>query len=222
MKTQGKPLYSLMPLEDFKALLGIDDREDKTVRFCLVTSTYSIEQYCKRRFLRKKYFENHRYYGDLFILLNEYPVREILAITLMETGELLEPDLYSVFPDCDTGIDVPSSIELSPAVMRLGCKTAKVVYQAGYVANSHPCEFATRSFSNGKTPAKARKTAASMPQVPADLASACLELAAWNMNRYRGRRIGITGNVRKEGEHFELSMPEQVRQLLEPYRRKVI
>ncbi|MCL2411634.1 MAG: hypothetical protein FWC97_08330, partial [Treponema sp.] len=30
--------------------------------------------------------------------------------------------------------------------------------------------------------------------VPADLASACLELAAWNMNRYRGRRIGVTGN----------------------------
>jgi len=45
------------------------------------------------------------------------------------------------------------------------------------------------------------------------------------MNRYRGRRIGMTGNVRgtgKEGEHFEMSMPENVRSLLEPYRRKTI
>ena len=61
--------------------------------------------------------------------------------------------------------------------------------------------------------------------VPADLASACLELASWNMNRYRGRRIGMTGNVRgtgKEGEHFEMSMPENVKDLLEPYRRKTI
>jgi hypothetical protein len=35
----------------------------------------------------------------------------------------------------------------------------------------------------------------------------------------------MTGNIRgvgKEGEHFELSMPENVKQLLEPYRRKVI
>jgi hypothetical protein len=62
-------------------------------------------------------------------------------------------------------------------------------------------------------------------KAPADLASACLELAAWNMSRYRGRRIGMTGNVRgsgKDGEHLEASMPENVRQLLEPYRRRTI
>jgi DNA-binding NarL/FixJ family response regulator len=50
-------------------------------------------------------------------------------------------------------------------------------------------------------------------KAPADLASACLELAAWNMARYKGRRIGLTGNVRgsgKDGEHLETSMPENV------------
>jgi len=59
-------------------------------------------------------------------------------------------------------------------------------------------------------------------KVPADLASACLELAVWNMNRYKGRRIGMTGNVRGNGERFEIAMPENVKALLEPYRRKVI
>jgi len=66
MSKQGNSqntLYSLIPLDDFKALLGVDDREDKTARFCLVTSTLSIEQYCKRRFLRKKYFERIDFYG---------------------------------------------------------------------------------------------------------------------------------------------------------------
>jgi hypothetical protein len=35
----------------------------------------------------------------------------------------------------------------------------------------------------------------------------------------------MTGNIRgagKEGEHFEMSIPENVKQLLEPYRRKTI
>jgi hypothetical protein len=57
-------------------------------------------------------------------------------------------------------------------------------------------------------------------KAPADLASVCLEPAAWNMSRYQGRRIEMTGNVRgngKDGEHLEASMPENVRQLLEPY-----
>jgi hypothetical protein len=45
------------------------------------------------------------------------------------------------------------------------------------------------------------------------------------MSRYRGRRIGMTGTVRgkgADGEHLEVSMPENVRLLLEPYRRRTI
>jgi hypothetical protein len=46
-------IYSLIPLEDFKAVLSVDDREDKLARFCLVTSSLTIEQFCKRKLLRK-------------------------------------------------------------------------------------------------------------------------------------------------------------------------
>ena len=52
MSKQEKPLYTLIPLEEFKAVLGVDDREDKLAGYCLVTSTYTIEQHCKRRFLK--------------------------------------------------------------------------------------------------------------------------------------------------------------------------
>ena len=48
---ENEKLYTLISLEDFKAVLGVDDREDKLAKFCLVTSTLTIEQYCKRRFL---------------------------------------------------------------------------------------------------------------------------------------------------------------------------
>jgi hypothetical protein len=196
--TSQNKIYSLIPLEDFKAVLGIDDREDKLARFCLVTSTCTIEEYCKRRLLRKKHFEWLEYIGDLTLPLREYPVSQVLSVNLYGNGEILEPDFYNVIPDCGTDYDLPFKLLLSRAIQRQsGISAIKAVYWAGY--------------SNGL--------------IPADLSAACLELASWNMNRYRGRRIGMTGNVRgggKDGEHFEMSMPENVKQLLEPHRRKTI
>ena len=198
MKQDGKALYTLMPLEDYKAFMGVDDREDKIARFCLVTASLTIEQYCKRRFLRKKYIERRPYLEGLFFPLNEYPVSKVVRVYGWSNDEVIKPEFYEVVPDCGTDYDVPSYISFSSALHGYGrFRTVKVDYWAGYAPN----------------------------KVPADLATACMELAAWNMNRYRGRRIGMTGNVRgsgKDGEHFEMSMPENVRGLLEPYRRKVI
>jgi hypothetical protein len=210
MKTLENPLYSLISIEDFKSLMGVDEREDKIARFCLVTSTLTIEQHCKRRLLRKKHFERIEYMGDLLLPLKEYPVSKVLAVYAINSeqvtgnkeqrdyGDLIEPEFYEVVPDCGKREDWPYTLKLSPALKRYrGLSAVKVVYWAGYSKRS----------------------------VPADLASACMELAAWNMNRYRGKRIGLTGNVRgggKDGEHFEMSMPENVKALLEPYKRRVI
>jgi len=229
MTKNEKPLHTLISLENFKSLLGIDDRDDKTACFCLVASTLTIEEYCKRHLLKKRCFEWIDFIGDLLLPLREYPVSQVLSVNLYgngvenphpcgfstlefatqtpakasETppsmaGVLLEPDFYNVIPDCGTDYDLPFRLSLSRAIQRQsGISTIKVVYWAGY--------------SNGL--------------IPADLSAACLELASWNMNRYKGRRIGMTGNVRgggKDGEHFEQSMPENVKQLLEPHRRKTI
>ena len=67
MNKQEKPLNTLMSLEDFKAVMGVDDREDRIARFCLVTATLTIEQYCKRHLLKKKHFERIEYIGDLIL-----------------------------------------------------------------------------------------------------------------------------------------------------------
>jgi hypothetical protein len=153
-----------------------------------------------RRLLRKKHFERIEYFGDTFMPLGEYPVNDVLEVYALMGGdsELIESDFYSVIPYCGTYDDIPSCISFSRALLRFRDLSAiRAVYWAGY----------------------------SMGLVPPDLASACLELAAWNMNRYKGRRIGMTGKIRgtgKDGEHFELSMPENVRSLLESYRRKTI
>jgi hypothetical protein len=197
----GHPLHSLILLTDFKTILGLDDREDALSRYCLVTATYTIEQYCKRRLLRKKRFEDLPFYGDYIFPLRDYPVREVLAVYqthALKEANIVEPELYQTIPDCGELENIPFCLSVSPTLRFVrDLSGLKAHYRAGYA------------------PGKA----------PPDLASACLELAAWNMSRYRGRRIGMTGTVRgsgKDGEHLEASMPENVRGLLEPYRRRVI
>jgi hypothetical protein len=204
-ETGAGPLHSLIPLADFKAILGLDDREDALSRYCLITATYTIEQYCRRSLFVHRHFERFEYAGDLLLSLREYPVLEIVALYALyhaSEPEPVEPDFYTLLPELEpegeegleTGQDIPHTLRLSPALGQLPGLTAfKAVYRAGYGCGN----------------------------APADLASACLELAAWNMARYRGRRIGMTGNG-KEGEHPKASMPENVRLLVEPYKRRTI
>jgi hypothetical protein len=208
------PLHTLIPLAGFKAILSLDDREDALSRYCLTTAAYTIEQYCKRRLIRKKHTDYLTFSGDHIFAFREYPVRRVLAVHVaLETppsmagaalwGEarfapenLVDPKHYYCLPDEGIREDIPFSLVLRPPY-RLTREGMGIRYLAGY----------------------------SMGKAPADLASACLELAAWNMGRYRGRRIGMAGNIRgsgREGEHLESSMPENVKQLLEPYRRRTI
>jgi hypothetical protein len=206
----GELLHSLILLGDFKAVLGLDDREDVLSRYCLLTATYTIEQYCKRRLVRRKNTDYLTFTGEYIFTLREYPVRRVLAVWTAKAGatlsgealfspeNLVDPKHYYCLPDEGIREDIPFSLVLRPPSRLVREEMGiKVRYLVGY------------------SPGKA----------PADLASACLELAAWNMSRYRGRRIGMTENVRgsgKDGEHLEASMPENVRLLLEPYRRRTI
>jgi hypothetical protein len=202
-------LYTLIPLTDFKAVLGIDDREDAFSRFVLITSTYTIEQYCKRRLLKRANLEYLDFWGDGVLPLREYPVRRIMGVYQTRKPAVpVSPELYYCIPECGAGEDIPGCLAVRPeAGLRRGERAVKVRYQAGYETGKVCPPYG----------------------VPADLASACLELAAWNMSRYRGRRIGMTGAVRgkaadgeQAGFRLEPSMPENVRVLLEPYRRHTL
>ncbi|MDR2740620.1 MAG: hypothetical protein LBB98_00465 [Treponema sp.] len=113
-------LHSLVPLAEFKAVLGFVDREDALSRYCLITATYTIEQYCKRRLYLKRHFERLEFIGDLFLSLGEYPVREMLAGYGLDDfdcpGELLEPDLYRVIPDFEEAEGLPEDTVYSLAL----------------------------------------------------------------------------------------------------------
>jgi hypothetical protein len=57
-------------------------------------------------FSAKKHFEHIEYAGDLLLPLREYPVCKVLAVYTLSgmggAGEIVEPESYSVVPDCGT------------------------------------------------------------------------------------------------------------------------
>jgi hypothetical protein len=136
----------------------------------------------------KKHIERIECTGDPLLPLREYPVREILALYAVGyataygiggfagTGEMVEPDFYRVIPDLEgeTGEmpdDTVYSLSLSPALpSNRGFTAVKAVYRTGYSPGKVGDPFGVGNPF----------------RVLADLASACLELAAWNMSRYRG------------------------------------
>jgi hypothetical protein len=120
----GKPLHTLIPLGDFKALLGFDDREDcldfasmrnpgyeflqgknsanlfqppSMAAFCLITATYTIEQYCKRRLLRRKHTDYLTFTGEYVFGLREYPVGKVLTVHAATAGATLVGEARSPF-----------------------------------------------------------------------------------------------------------------------------
>jgi len=167
--------------------MGVDDREDRLCRFCLVTASLSIEEYCKRKFLRKNYFEVFRWSGHLLLLLKEYPVSEILSVyTFNEKqffencGMILEPEFYRPMVGNGYNEEIPFELLLSPSLKPYQFKAIKVIYSGGYITKNND----QRTVSNEELPEY------NLPLVvPSDLSAACLELASWNMNRYRGRRV---------------------------------
>jgi hypothetical protein len=84
------PLHSLIPLADSKAILGIDDREDCLAAFCFITATYTIEQYCKRRFYRRKHTDYLTFTGEHIFALREYPVGKVLSVHAARAGAVLQ------------------------------------------------------------------------------------------------------------------------------------
>jgi hypothetical protein len=107
----GEQLHTLIPLADFKALLSFDDREDALSHFCLITAAYTIEQYCKRRLVRRKNTDYLTFTGEYVFGLREYPVCKVLTLYAATAGSvqqgepifspenLVDPKHYYCLPD---------------------------------------------------------------------------------------------------------------------------
>ncbi|MDR1148974.1 MAG: hypothetical protein LBK66_10120 [Spirochaetaceae bacterium] len=181
--------HSLVTLAEAKAFLGTDDREDSLVGFLLAASTYAIEEYCMRRLLRKRVKESFIDTVETVFTLREYPVAAVSAVGVADRRGGIEPALYGLSPEAGGCENYPFTLRLLSTPCR--ARSVFVKYIAGY----------------------------SMAKVPPDLKEACLELAAWKLQRHNMRFAGIADN---KGGGDENKMPECVKELLEAYRRKVL
>lgn len=196
-------VHSLVTLSECKSTLNLDDRDDSFTLFLSITASYSAENHCLRRILRKRHTEYFDSVGDNAFFLREYPIREIVSVhedrhhRFPETSRI-NPEHYYCTPDILDAEDFVSTLTLTPPyTLPRGRKSLRVVYTAGY----------------------------SVGEVPLDLKQAVIEIVAWNQTRYRSRRIGATGTIRgsgREAEGLELTIPENARLLLEPYQRRTI
>lgn len=196
-------LHILVPQAECKAALGLDARDDDFTRFLLVAATYTAENYLSRRILRRRHTEYFDSLGQNAFFLREYPIREIVSVNedrahLFPDTSLIDREHYYFTPDPESLEDLPGNLSLIPPYqLSRAEKSIKAVYSAGY----------------------------DLAEVPPDLKEAVIEIVAWNHTRYKSRRIGITGAIRgsgKDGESLETTLPEFIRTLLEPYRRRTI
>jgi hypothetical protein len=195
-RVQNPTLHTLIPLADFKAILGFDDREDALSRYCLITATYTIEQYCKRRLLRRKSTDYLTFTGEHIFTLREYPVRRVLAVhavragvvlqgeTLFTPENLVDPKHYFCIPDEGIHENIPFSLVLRPP-LRLSREEMgiQVRYLAGPENSFESGDFfrphAVPHYPQTRSMFRVQYWAWYAPgKAPADLASACLELAA--------------------------------------------
>jgi uncharacterized phiE125 gp8 family phage protein len=188
-------LHSLVALDECQTLLGIDGREDALLTFLLESTTFTIEEYCRRKLGFRRVAEVFSDTVDRCFTLREYPVRRVMDVHVVpcgNSGEAYELEKRDISVEPPTPENWAATVRLN--LGRGVChNTIRIIYFAGY----------------------------KIGDVPPDLKSAVIEMAAWRYARHKAKKTGVVGGV-KGGEQFENSVPVNVRLLLEPYRRVMI
>jgi uncharacterized phiE125 gp8 family phage protein len=190
-----KHLHSLVALDECQTLLGIDAREDALLVYLLESTTFTIEEYCRRKLGFRRVAEVFSDTRDRCFMLREYPVRRVVGIHVIpcgKSGEAYELEKQDILVDPRVPENWAATLRLN--LGRYVCRnTIRIIYFAGYKSRD----------------------------VPPDLKSAVIETVAWRYARHKAKKTGVTGRD-KGGEQFENSLPVNVRFLLELYRRVMI
>jgi hypothetical protein len=140
----------------------MDDREDVLSRYCLITATYSIEQFCRRRLLVKKHTDYLTFTGEHIFTLKEYPVRKVLRVNakneeavrrgelLFEETSLVNSKHYYCLEEEGGTEDLPGTLMLRP-LFRLSREEGAigVRYIAGYAPGKTSINALTRRLIPG-------------------------------------------------------------------------
>jgi len=193
----------LVVLSVCKELLSIDDRDEASLAIMVASSSARIERYLMRRILEQHFAGYFDSVGQRDLVLSEYPVRNLASVrcdperVFGDETKLADNAWYCATVPYDVFEDLPGVLIFDPFLsLPTGHRIIRVEYTAGY-----PFE-----------------------QIPEDLKLATVELVAWELRRVKSKQIGVSGLVptsgRMERTVLEMQMPANVREMLEPYRRR--
>jgi len=186
-----------------KELLSIDDRDDTILALVIASSSARVERYLMRRVLEHDFCAVFDSVGQRDLVLSEYPVRNVASVrcdpmrVFGDETRLADNAWYCATVPYDVLEDMPAVLIFDPFhSLPVGRQIIRIEYTAGY-----PLE-----------------------QMPEDLKLATVELVAWELRRVKSKQIGVSGLVptsgRMERTVLEMQMPANVREMLEPYRRR--
>lgn len=194
---------SLISLADFahcRDVLELDDRDETAVELLIFSCSAEIESYTRRCLTERLIAEFRDGYLNPSLNLRQYPVKEVTELRCQKGNEefVVSQELFSLDnPGVQECYEQPVRITLNEGYLfPLGRYNIQVTYTAGY----------------------------SPQTMPADLKMALCEMVGWSLKRIRARQIGMSGLVNsrrsKEWPVTEKTMPDHVKEILEPYRRK--
>ena len=192
------PQITLVPFEQLQTFMELEDSEEGIINMLSFSATTEIENHTHRILYEREIGEFHDGYNQNSIELKEYPVTEVNRISIRQFTKLcafipLESEAYT----CQTQENGFSTIFLQNNYsFPKGQQNIKVLYTAGY---------------NSET-------------LPDDLQMAVCETVSWLYKRMKARQIGVTQLVdeRNRASRFtyDKTLPDHVREILEPYRKK--
>lgn len=194
---------SLVSLAWCKDLLSTDERDEATMSLVISSCSTRIEQYLMRRIVERTIVTHFDSVGARELVLPEYPVRSVASVrcdcerVFGEDAELEEGSWYCATVPYDVFEDLPAVLIFDSFLpLPIGSRIIRVEYAAGYP----------------------------LDHMPEDLQLATAELVAWELRRVKSKQIGVSGLVptsgRMERAVLEMQMPENVREMLETYRRR--
>ena len=194
---------AIVSIDWCRELLGTDERDSAIIETVIASSSARVERYLMRRIVERSFVHYLDSVGERQIVLPDYPVRSVDSLRCDPErlfGDETNLDggaWYCATVPYDVFEDLPGVLIFDPFLsLPVGRQIIRIEYTAGY-----PLE-----------------------QMPEDLKLATVELVAWELRRVRSKQIGVSGLVptsgRMERTVLEMQMPANVREMLEPYRRR--
>ena len=176
----------------------MSSKEKTFIELLIFSASAEIETYTGRKLKQRQIRELNDGCSQSEIILKQYPVKEVTSLKVdnernYQEETIVSNEYYSCFIPNQDDLEYQSEIILAQGYsFPNGRNNIEVIYTAGYLDE----------------------------EVPEDLKTAVTELVEWSFKRLNNRQIGEINLKYGQKTQLATRIPEHVRDLIEPYKRK--